>query len=210
MTIYLISVSLAFGCFTVLDAVMRRKTLLDRLVRSAARDSFWQKALVRAEARLKKVYLSRKRQQQVLRELPEILDMMAVALTAGDSLFSALARISSRATGELASELHRMFMALELGSDFEAELNELAKRLPHRQVAEFAGKLTLGLRRGNPLAEMIREQSNSAKSDLRNELLRQAGRNETRMLIPLVFLILPVTVLFAVYPSLQLLKVSYI
>jgi tight adherence protein C len=56
---------------------------------------------------------------------------------------------------------------------------------------------------------MIREQAASARSEIRNELLTQAGRNETRMLIPLVFLILPITVLFAIYPSLQLLNINY-
>ena len=160
--------------------------------------------------RFSRLFESRTSKKRALLELPEILDMMAISLSAGDSLFAALSRVSSRASGVLANELNRVFMSLELGSDFETELQELAKRLPSRQVAEFASKLTLGLKRGNPLAEMIREQSASARSEIRNELLRQAGRNETRMLVPLVFLILPVTVLFAIYPSLQLLNISYI
>jgi len=70
--------------------------------------------------------------------------------------------------------------------------------------------LSVALRRGSPLARMLREQAESARADLRNELLRDVGRNETRMLIPLVFLILPVTVLFAVYPSLQLISLDYL
>jgi tight adherence protein C len=85
----------------------------------------------------------------------------------------------------------------------------MSHRLPQRQVSEFTSKLILSLKRGNPLAEMIREQAASARSEIRNELLKQAGRNETRMLIPLVFLILPITVLFAIYPSLQLLNINY-
>jgi tight adherence protein C len=37
--------------------------------------------------------------------------------------------------------------------------------------------------------------------------LREIGaKNETRMMMPLVFLVLPITVLFAVYPSLQFLQ----
>jgi tight adherence protein C len=57
---------------------------------------------------------------------------------------------------------------------------------------------------------MLSSLAESARADQRNDLLKQVGRNETKMLIPLVFLILPVTVLFAVYPSLQLLNIDYI
>jgi tight adherence protein C len=57
---------------------------------------------------------------------------------------------------------------------------------------------------------MLSEQALSVRDEIKSRLLRQAGRNETRMLIPLVFLILPVTVLFAIYPSLELLNFGFI
>ncbi len=57
---------------------------------------------------------------------------------------------------------------------------------------------------------MLSEQALSVRDEIKSRLLRQAGRNETRMLIPLVFLILPVTVWFAIYPSLELLNFGFI
>jgi tight adherence protein C len=103
-----------------------------------------------------------------------------------------------------------MLAALEIGAELESELKRLAHTLPQRQIVEFSSKLTIAFRRGAPLAQMLRSLAESTRAELRNELLKQAGRNETRMLIPLVFLILPVTVLFAIYPSLQLLNIDYI
>jgi tight adherence protein C len=38
------------------------------------------------------------------------------------------------------------------------------------------------------------------------ELIRRAGQNETKMLVPTIFLILPVTVLFAIFPSILVLQ----
>lgn len=143
-------------------------------------------------------------------ELPEILELMAVSLSAGDGLFAALARVTPRANGVLAESLKEVLLALELGADLETELTRLAKNLPQRQIVEFANKLAIALRRGTPLSQMLRNLAESTRSELRNDFLKQAGRNETRMLIPLIFLILPVTVLFAVYPSLQLLNIDYI
>jgi tight adherence protein C len=76
--------------------------------------------------------------------------------------------------------------------------------------AEFANKIVMSLARGTPLAKMLEDQAVSARAEIRNRLLRQAGKNETRMLVPLVFLILPVIVLFAIYPSLKLLNFGFI
>jgi tight adherence protein C len=155
-------------------------------------------------------FVSKKRLRSAMAELPEILELMSVALSAGDGLFGALARVTPRSNGVLAESLKQVLLALELGADLETELAWLAKTLPQRQIIEFANKLSLALRRGTPLSQMLRSLAESTRSELRNNQLKQAGRNETRMLIPLIFLILPVTVLFAVYPSLQLLNIDYI
>lgn len=205
----LLAIALAGGCFLVSSSVFDRQDLVARVRPVAAPIPWW-----KAEFETLRSWFSRKlerssRQKRALSELPDILDMLSVALSAGDSIFAALARVSAGSSGVLAKELQRLFIGLELGSDFETELKGLAAALPQRQVSEFANKLLMALRRGSPLAEMISEQSKSARAELRNELLGQAGRNETRMLIPLVFLILPVTVLFAIYPSLELLNISY-
>jgi tight adherence protein C len=50
----------------------------------------------------------------------------------------------------------------------------------------------------------------SATAELRTQLLAKAGKNETKMMIPMVFVILPVTVMFALYPSLALIQGSFL
>jgi tight adherence protein C len=142
--------------------------------------------------------------------IPEILDLLALSLSAGESLFASLALVAPRARGDFADELKRLLQALEYGADLESEIEEIALRLPNPQVQEFCSKVLNSLRRGSPLAQTLREQAMSVRAEIRNELLKQAGKNETRMLIPLVFLILPVTVIFATFPSLQLLNTQYL
>ena len=130
-------------------------------------------------------------------------------MAAGESLYSALRLVVPRATGILAKELGQLLDALDLGADVETELIELTRRVPGRQVSEFSSKLVLALNRGTPLAAVMLEQSAAVRAELQQQLTVLAGKNETRMLIPLVFLILPITVLFAIYPSLQLLNLNY-
>jgi tight adherence protein C len=151
----------------------------------------------------------RTRQEQMLWQLPDFLDLMSVALSAGETLYASMHIVTARARGVLADEFRHTLAAIDMGSSIENELEAMAKRVKVRHVEEFANKVILAQRRGTPMARLFAEHSSSVRAEIRNELLVRAGKNETKMLVPLVFLILPITVLFAVYPSLNLLNFSY-
>ena len=169
------------------------------------------KSVFSLERFLANISLTRsKRSQRALFELPDILELLAVSLSSGDSIYNSINRVITRADGIVASEFRNMIRAIELGASFDEELAAIAERLPQQQVVEFCNKLSLAMRRGTPLAKLLRDQSQSVRSEVQNQIAKQAGKNETRMMIPLVFLILPVTVLFAIYPSLQLLNIQTI
>lgn len=188
----------------------RSQALIERIAPRRKRSAFFEVEKQTLLFSWSRKFRSRKALRIALSELPEVLEMLAVPLSAGEGIFAALARVVPRTSGVLPSAMQSLLIGLELGADLESELVNLSKRLPQQQVMEFTSKLALSLKRGSPLAEMLREQASSARAEIRNELFRQAGRNDTRMLIPLVFLILPVTVLFAIYPSLQLININYL
>ena len=147
---------------------------------------------------------------QALFELPEILELLVVSLRSGSGIYQSLQIVVPRASGELARELTKCLTAVNYGAALTDEIRKIPKALAHPQFGEFANKIALSLSRGTPLAKILEDQASSARSEIRNQLLRHAGRNETRMLVPLVFLILPVIVLFAIYPSLKLLNFGFI
>lgn len=148
--------------------------------------------------------------ERALFELPELIDLLVVSLRAGNGIYRSFQIVTDRSDGELAKELTQVLKNVEFGASFGAEIKEVSKSLPHPQVSEFVNKVSLALERGTPLAQMLSEQGVSIRAEIKSRLLKQAGRNETRMLIPLVFLILPITVLFAIYPSLELLNFGFI
>lgn len=152
----------------------------------------------------------RKQDLDFLFQLPDFLDLFSVALSSGESVHSALSRVVPRMHGVVASEFEQLLLALELGSDFESELSQMSIRNRNNPLSEVANRLLLAIRRGSPIAQLLSNQAAFVRNDLHNQMLKQSGRNETRMLIPLVFLILPVTILFAIFPSLEMLGGIYI
>jgi len=145
-----------------------------------------------------------------LYELPDLINLLAVGIAAGESLHSSLSFVTSRASGVVAQEFRIAMKAIELGSSLEEELKTVAGRLPQTQLMELCNKLTTTLKRGTSLSHILSEQAQSIRSEIQIQRIKQAGKNETRMMIPLVFLILPVTVLFAIFPSLSFLNIEII
>ncbi len=65
--------------------------------------------------------------------------------------------------------------------------------------------LISNLETGASVSGSLFDQSASIRELNDRRLMKQAARNETKMLVPTIFLILPVTILFAIFPSLAML-----
>ena len=68
-------------------------------------------------------------------------------------------------------------------------------------VARFAQGVAGAVERGTPLADVLHAQAADVRAAARRELIESAARREVLMMIPVVFLVLPVTVLFAFWPG---------
>jgi tight adherence protein C len=110
----------------------------------------------------------------------------------------------------VSSEFERILRNVEHGAVLQLELQELASKAKSEQVRELATKLAVALNNGSALSDLMSDFVQSSTSALRAELLIIAGRNETKMMIPLVFIILPITVMFALFPSLALIRGSFL
>ena len=139
--------------------------------------------------------------------LPDVAAVIGLLLAAGLPGSVALQWLAPRTQGEIGELLKTLVANLELGADIHQELEEL-QACGDPGLSELAEKLKLTLERGAGVSDQVFELAGSLKHALYRELLQKAGSNETKMLIPTVFLILPVTVLFALFPSLMVLQKS--
>lgn len=143
---------------------------------------------------------------KTLDELPDLLWLVAIVLRSGQNLFASFSYVSERAVGGLADDLRRLVSNLKLGASFESELQLWGRSRGAGELSEVVTSTLLALKRGAPLAATYAQLAESMRGDLNAELIRRSARNESRMLLPLVFVILPTTVLFAVFPSITLLQ----
>lgn len=147
-----------------------------------------------------------KRSERLAEEFPSILELLSLALAAGESLPAALSRIAQRGHGELAGEWARVMRLVELGEPLGPTLRDSAGRLAVPEIEALVEHLAAALERGAPLAEVVRSHSADSRHQRLRAIVDRAGKAEVWMLVPLVMLILPTTVIFAVWPSLQTLQ----
>lgn len=152
---------------------------------------------------------ARRRMERLANELPVILEFLTLSLSAGEGILDALRRVGRVSAGELAAELNSVVSAVGTGLPFGETLSGLAADLDLPALTRCVDQLVGALERGTPLAEVLRAQAQDSREDAKRALLESAGRKEITMMIPLVFLILPVTILFAVFPGIFVLQVGF-
>ena len=141
-------------------------------------------------------------------ELPTVLEFLALCLSAGEGIFDSLRRVSEVGAGELTGELRGVVVAVGTGSSLPMSLAALARRLEIPSVSRCVDQLVAAIERGAPLADVLHAQALDAREDAKRGLIERAGRKEIYMLVPLVFLILPLSVLFAVFPGIFMLRLG--
>jgi len=76
-------------------------------------------------------------------------------------------------------------------------------------LVRFVDGMVVAVERGTPLAEVLRAQASDVRDSAKRELMESAGRKEIGMMVPLVFGVLPLTVVFAVYPGVAALNLGF-
>lgn len=142
------------------------------------------------------------REQAMLAEFPVVADLLALSVVAGESPVDALQRVCRLTGGELARDLDRALARARSGEPVTTALAELAEQTTLEPFARFLQGLVVAVERGTPLADVLRAQAVDVREVAKRALLEAGGRKEIQMMVPVVFLILPITVLFALFPGL--------
>ena len=142
-----------------------------------------------------------RREQRMLEEFPAVAELLALAVTAGEGPAGALERVTRISGGELSQELSRALAQARAGASLVQALEALAARTSLAALARFVDGFAVAIERGTPLADVLRAQAVDVREAGKRQLLETAGRREIAMMVPVVFLVLPVTVVFALFPG---------
>ena len=143
----------------------------------------------------------KKQLQAAESEFPSIVELFAVLVSAGESPSTALLRVSERARGEMAEKFAGALIDLKNGKSLSQSLDVLGAQVNSPTIRRFCDTLILAIERGTSLSDVLNRQVEEVRAGQHASLLVAAGKAEISLMIPVIFLILPISVLFALWPS---------
>jgi tight adherence protein C len=141
------------------------------------------------------------RRAAMLAEFPTTVDLVCLAVTAGESLRGALDIVARTGGGPLAFELRAVLRAARAGEPLADALGVAARRIDLAPFDRFVDAVVAAQQRGLPLADALHALAGDVRESRKRDVLEAAGRKQVAMLIPVVALVLPVAVVFAFYPG---------
>ena len=144
----------------------------------------------------------RRRRAEMDVQIPQLLDLLAAASSAGLSGQLALRRAVAALGGPLAAELGDALDAVDLGARWRDELAAASERLELPELRRTVAALSRTEALGASLADSTAELAASVRAARRAAVTERARTAPVKMLFPLVFLVLPAFLLLTVVPVL--------
>ena len=164
-------------------------------VSNYAKQLSWLKQLIR------KLTGSEVKESELNEELVNILQMLSIMISAGESPMMALRYISQRSVGYIPELIDQSFSKYESGRNLAQTLEQIAIATGSSQVRRLTNSIQIAIQRGTPILDVLNNQVQSLNKQINLALLKKSGKSEIALLIQVVFLILPVSISFAIWPS---------
>lgn len=144
---------------------------------------------------------SQERNAQITLELADLLDQVTISVEAGLSFDAAVARASRNRTTPLGEELRRTHQDMQLGQSRRQAYEALTRRTGAAELEKFVRAVVQADAYGVPIADVLRTQAVEARLKRRQLAEEKAMQIPTKVVFPLVLLILPVMFIVLLGPA---------
>jgi tight adherence protein C len=146
-----------------------------------------------------------KRQNNIIKALPDALDLLTICVEAGLGFDQAMGKVYEKWDNELAIALGRVIQEIALGKMRREALRDMAKNMEVQDVTTFTAAIIQADQLGVSIAKILRVQSDQMRVKRRQRAQEKAHQAPVKMMIPMVFLIFPSLWIVLLGPSLIIL-----
>jgi tight adherence protein C len=143
----------------------------------------------------------RRRQEEIEKTLPDILDLLTVSVEAGLGFDGAVLKVTEKSRGILAEEFRRLIKENRMGKNRRDSLRDLAGRLGNDKVDTFTRSIIQAEQLGIGFANVLRLQAEQVRRQRKQRIEEAAMKAPVKMLIPLVLFIFPTIFIVLLGPA---------
>jgi tight adherence protein C len=141
------------------------------------------------------------RSAQLLRELPDAIDLLTISVESGLGFDAAVQQVARNTEGPLADEFSRVLREMQIGQGRSDALRALGERTNVSDVRSFVGAMVQADSFGIPIAQVLRVQSSEIRVKRRQRAEEKAQQVPVKITIPLIFCILPTLFIAVMGPA---------
>lgn len=135
--------------------------------------------------------MATKRQQEIRRSLPELMDLLVINVEAGLAFDMALSKVTKRYNGAIAEEFQQAMFEMQLGKSRKDALQGVSKRVNAEELSTLVNAIIQSDQMGTALGQVLRVQADIVREKRRLWIEEQAMKAPVKLLFPLIFLIFP-------------------
>lgn len=150
---------------------------------------------------------AKKRQNLILQQLPEVMDLLGISMEAGLGFDAALMKISDIMSGPLIYELVLLHREIQMGRPRKLALKDFGDCCNLPEVKIFASSLIQAEQLGIPIKNVMATQSAQMRTSRRQRAQEKGMKAPVKIMIPMVLCIFPVIFIILLGPTIiQLIK----
>jgi tight adherence protein C len=143
----------------------------------------------------------RRRQEEVLKALPDALDLLTICVEAGLGFDAAMAKVAEKWDNELSIAFARAVQEMQLGKLRREALRDMANGLDVSDVTSFVAAIIQADQLGVSMAKVMRIQSEQMRIKRRQRAEEKARQAPVKIMIPLAFFIFPSILIVLLGPA---------
>ena len=146
-----------------------------------------------------------RRQDEVVKALPDALDLLTICIEAGLGFDAAMSKVAEKWDNELSRAFARAIQEIQLGKLRREALREMDHNLEVPDITSFVAAVIQADQLGVSMAKVMRIQSEQMRIRRRQRAEEKAHQAPVKMLFPLVFLIFPAIYIVLLGPAILVL-----
>jgi tight adherence protein C len=152
----------------------------------------------------------RRRQDEIVKTLPDALDLLTISVEAGLPFDGAMQRVAEKWDNEISRGFQRLLTEMRVGKSRRDALRDMSDRMEVPDITSFVAALIQADQLGISIAKVLRIQSEQMRIKRRQRAEEKAQQAPIKMLIPMTFLIFPTILIVILGPAALILKDSAI